>query len=60
MAEKKSFWDLLFGGGGCGCGMSFEDENITTKKQAKKGGCCDMQIVEEYDDKDDAGNGTGK
>lgn len=60
MAEKKSFWDLLFGGGGCGCGMSFENENTPTKKQTKKGGCCDMQIVEEYDEQDNAGHGMGK
>lgn len=60
MAEKKGFWNLLFGGGGCSCGMSFEDENDAPKKQTKKGGCCDMQIVEEYDGKDSAGHETDK
>lgn len=48
MAEKKGFWASLFGGGGCDCGMSIEEEKTDNKKPAKKkGGCCDMQIIEE-------------
>lgn len=48
MAEKKGFWASLFGGGGCDCGMSIEEEKSGDKKPAKKkGGCCDMQIIEE-------------
>lgn len=48
MAEKKGFWASLFGGGGCDCGMSIEEEKADNKKPAKKiGGCCDMQIIEE-------------
>lgn len=54
MSEKKSFWERLFNGGGCSCGMSLEEEPAP-RKQPKKSGCCDMQIVEE-DDKNDAGN----
>lgn len=45
MAEKKGFWAGLFG---CGCGMSIEEEKADNKKPTKKkGGCCDMQIIEE-------------
>lgn len=46
MAEKKGFWATLFGGG-CSCGMNIEEEDNSAKKHGKKGGCCDMQIVEE-------------
>lgn len=56
MAEKKSFWERLFSGGGCDCGMSLEEE-MEPKKKSQKGGCCDMQIVEE-DNKNDAGHGS--
>lgn len=52
MSEKKSFWERLFNGGGCSCGMSLEEEPAP-RKQPKKGGCCDMQIVEE-DNKNNA------
>ena len=52
MSEKKSFWEKLFSGGGCSCGMSLEEE-VEPKKKPKKGGCCDMQIVDE-DETDDA------
>ena len=45
MAEKKGFWATLFGGG-CDCGMEVE-EAVAPKKKTKKGGCCDMQILEE-------------
>lgn len=58
MSEKKSFWEKLFSGGGCNCGMSLEEE-VEPKKTPKKGGCCDMQIVDE-DETDDAGNRAGK
>lgn len=48
MAEKKSFWASLFGGSGCDCGMSIEEEKTDNKKPTKKnGGCCNMQIIEE-------------
>ena len=47
--------------GGCNCGMSIEEENAMGKKTAKKrGGCCDMQIVKETDDKSAADNKEGK
>lgn len=58
MSEKKSFWEKLFGGSGCSCGMTLEEEPTLQKKQ-KKGGCCDMQIVEE-DGKDDDKNKADK
>lgn len=52
MAEKKGFWASLFGGGGCDCGMSIEEEKADNKKPTKKkGGCCDMQIIEETEGK---------
>lgn len=48
MAEKKGFFASLFGGGGCSCGMSIEEEKADNKRSTKKkGGCCDMQIIEE-------------
>lgn len=54
MDEKKGFWATLFGGGGCNCGMSIEEENADNKKKPvkKKGGCCDMEIVEDADYED--------
>lgn len=61
MAEKKGFFASLFGGGGCDCGMSIEEDKAEGKKPAKKkGGCCDMQIIEETDDKSDDGKKNGK
>lgn len=59
MAEKKGFWATLFGGGGCDCGMVFE-EDTAPKKKTKKGGCCDMQILEEDDNEENTGHRTDK
>lgn len=48
MAEKKGFWASLFGGSGCSCGMSIEEEKAEDKRPPKeKGGCCSSQIMEE-------------
>ncbi|WP_373217067.1 hypothetical protein [Ruminococcus sp. 5_1_39BFAA] len=58
MSEKKSFWEKLFSGSGCNCGMSLEEET-EPKKKPQKGGCCNMQIVEE-DETDDAEHRTDK
>ncbi|MDO4943164.1 MAG: hypothetical protein Q4E73_10070 [Lachnospiraceae bacterium] len=56
MVEKKGFWATLFGGR-CDCGMDFE-EDTGTKKKTKKGGCCDMQILEEDDNEESDRNKT--
>lgn len=47
MSKKKGFLTTLFGNKECSCGMSVESEMDTGKEKAKKGGCCDMQIIEE-------------
>lgn len=36
MAEKKGFWASLFGGGGCDCGMSIEEEKQTIRSPQRK------------------------
>ncbi|MCB7321154.1 hypothetical protein [Lacrimispora sp. 210928-DFI.3.58] len=59
MAEKKGLWATLFGGSGCNCGMSLE-EDPAPKKKAKKGGCCDMQITEEDDEEENSEYKQGK
>ena len=49
MSEKKGFWASLFGGSGCDCGMTVEEDktNEQKKRPPKAGGCCGMKIVEE-------------
>ena len=47
MTKKKGFLTTLFGNKGCNCGLSVESETDISKEKAKKGGCCDMQIIEE-------------
>lgn len=60
MSEKKSFWEKLFSGGGCSCGMSLEEEEPAPKKKVKKGGCCDMQILEDDDNEENLEHKKGK
>lgn len=55
MSEKKSFWERLFNGGGCSCGMSLEEEPAPRKQPSKVGreeGVYERAMVEKYEKAD--------